>query len=92
MDKTKIVNFINGLINDSTTPEQASELSSVISELDNIEAEVKTLSEKNVELSKRYVDLVKSAGFKDPTQKEDPKNGKPLTLEECISNQIAKRK
>ena len=88
-ETNKLKDLVKGLINDSTTTEQVEQIGGIVQEIDNMEKEYTDLLNKHEELRKKYIAAVKDSTFKEKPKDEEQK---PLSLEECISEEIEKRK
>ena len=89
MDFTKIRELLKGLVNDSLPTEEVEKIGAVVQELDNAETEFNDFVVKHDDLRKKYIEAVKNSTFQEAPKEEDEK---PKTLEECLKEEIAKRK
>lgn len=89
MDFNKIKELLKGLITDSMSTEDVEKVGAITQEVDNAEKEYTGFVEKHEELRKKYIDVIKDTSFKEKPKEDNPD---PKTLEDCIQEQIAKRK
>lgn len=88
MDFNKIKELLAGLVNDSTSPEDMEKIGAIKQELDNASQEQNTFVEKYEDLRKKYVQALQDSSFKEKPKDEE----KPMSLEDCIQEQIDNRK
>lgn len=90
MDFTQVRELLKGLITDSTSTEDVEKIGKISGEIDNLEKQDKEFLQSHEELRKKYIEVIKDSSFiGKPKEEETPK---AKTLEECIQEQIEKRK
>ena len=89
MDFAKIRELIKGLVNDSLPTEEVEKIGAVVQEVDNAEKEFNEFVENHDNLRKKYIEAVKNSTFKEAPKEEQDQ---PKSLEDCLQEQIAKRK
>lgn len=89
MDFAKIRELLKGLVNDSLPTEEVEKIGAVVQEIDNAENEFNEFVVKHDDLRKKYIEAVKTSAFQEKPQ-EEPEA--PKSLEDCLQEQIAKRK
>ena len=89
MDFTQVRELLKGLITDSTSTEEVEKIGKISGELDNLEKQDKEFLQSHEELRKKYIEVIKDSSFIGKPKEETPK---AKTLEECIQEQIEKRK
>ena len=89
MDFTQVRELLKGLITDSTSTEDVEKIGKISGEIDNLEKADKEFLQSHEELRKKYIEVIKDTSFAGTPKEDDPK---PKTLEECMQEQIAKRK
>lgn len=90
MDFTQVRELLKGLITDSTSTEEVEKIGKISGEIDNLEKQDKEFLQSHEELRKKYIDVIKDSAFiGKPKEEETPK---AKTLEECIQEQLDKRK
>ena len=89
MDFAKIRELLKGLVNDSLPTEEVEKIGAVVQEIDNAENEFNEFVVKHDDLRKKYIEAVKTSAFQEKPQED---NEAPKSLEECLQEQIAKRK
>ena len=90
MDFTKVRELLKGLIDDSTSTEKVEQIGKISGEIDSLEAEEKDFVSAHEDLRKKFIEVIKNTSFKGEPKNED--TPQPKSLEECIQEQIAKRK
>lgn len=90
MEFTKIREMLKNLIDDSTSTEKVEAIGKISGELDRAEQEQKDLIQKQEDLRKKYIKAITETSFKDVP--DDENKVQPKSLEECIQEQIEKRK
>lgn len=89
MDLSKVKELIKGLITDSTSTEDLEKIGAINQELNNAEEEINGVLTSFEDLRRKYIEVVKDTSFNEKPKEADDK---PKTLEECIEEEIAKRK
>ena len=89
MDWNKIKEGLKSLVTDSTSTEDVEKITGIVKDVEAAETEANDMLQKHDELRKKYIEAVKNSTF---TEKPKDDNPKPKTLEECIQEQIDKRK
>ena len=90
MDYAKIRELLKGLVNDSTPTEEVEKIGAVVQEIDNAEKEFDDFVVKHDELRRKYIEAVKNSTFQEAPKDEN--QDQPKSLEECIQEQMSKRK
>ena len=84
MDFKKLKDSISELVSEGSSNEAIQKLGAVLSEVEKMETEMKSLVDSSNELRKDYIELVKSNSFK-PSLDEGKEDSKTeLSLEECL--------
>ena len=89
MDFNQIKELLKGLITENTSTEDVQKIGAISQELDNKEKEEADLLQKHEDLRKKYIEAVKDTSFMQKPKEEEPQ---AKTLEQCIQEQIEKRK
>lgn len=89
MDFNQIKELLKGLITENTPTEDVQKIGAISQELDNKEKEVADLLQKQDDLRKKYIEAVKDTSF---MQKPKDEESQPKSLEDCIQEEISKRK
>lgn len=89
MDYAKIRELLKGLVNDSMPTEEVEKVGAIVQEVDNAEKEFNEFVESHETLRKKYIEAVKNSTFKEAPKEEQEA---PKSLEDCLQEQIAKRK
>lgn len=89
MDFNQIKELLKGLITENTSTEDVQKIGAISQELENKEREEAELLQKHEDLRKKYIEAVKDISFE---QKPKDEESKPKTFEQCIQEEIAKRK
>ena len=90
MDFTQVRELLKGLITDSTSTEEVEKIGKISGEIDNLEKQDKEFLQSHEELRKKYIDVIKDSSFIGKPKEDEPPKAK--TLEECIQEQLDKRK
>ena len=89
MDFTQVRTLLKALITDSTSTEEVEAIGKISGEIDNLEKQDKEFIQSHENLRKKYIEVIKDTSFTGKPKEDDPK---PKTLEECMQEQIEKRK
>ena len=89
MDFAKIRELLKSLVSDSLPTEEVEKIGGIVQEVDNAEKEFNEFVEGHENLRKKYIEAVKNSTFKEAPKDEEEK---PKSLEDCLQEQIAKRK
>ena len=90
MDFTQVRALLKSLITDSTSTEEAEAIGKLSGEIDNLEKQDNEFIQSHEELRRKYIEVIKDTSFAGKPKEEQEE--KPKTLEECINEQIDKRK
>ena len=89
MDFNKLKALIKGLVNDSTSTEDAEKIGQINQVIDEAEKEHEGLITKHEELRAKYVKAITDTSFKEKPKEDNPQ---PKSLEDCMQEVIDNRK
>ena len=89
MDWNKIKEGLKALITDSTSTEDVEKIARLSKDVEEAEKESNDMIQKHEELRNKYVEAIKNTSFNEKPKEDNPQ---PKSLEDCIQEQIAKRK
>lgn len=89
LDFTKAKEGLKALLNEKTSKEDADKIASLSKELDDLEKQNQEDNQKYEDLKGDYIEMIKESGFKG--KQSSITDDAPKSLEDCISEVIAKR-
>ena len=89
MKLTELKELIKGLVNDSTSTEDAEKIGKINKVIEDAEKEHESLITKHEELRAKYVKAITETSFSEKPKDENPQ---PKSLEDCMQEVIDNRK
>ena len=92
MDYKGLIDGLKGLIKDNTAPEEAEKIGSLIAGAEQLESDHAKTTEAYENMRIKYIDSIKNSSIS--TDEDEPlgREPKPKTFEDCVQEQIDKRK
>lgn len=92
MDYKGLIEGLRGLINEKTAPEDAEKIGTLIAGTEQLEVDHNATLNKYEELRLKYIESVKTTGVSKGIEPVIQEEAKPKSFEECVQEQIDKRK
>ena len=89
MDWNKLKEGLKALITDSTPTEDVEKITGFVKDIESAEAESNDMLQRHDDLRKKYIEAVKNSTFSEKPKDDNPQ---PKTFEQCVQEQIDKRK
>ena len=92
MDYKGLMDGLKGLITDKTAPEDAEKIGKLIAGTEELERDHAKTTSAYENMRLKYIESIKNGGIS--TEADDPikQEAKPKSFEECVEEQINKRK
>ena len=92
MDYKGLIDGLKGLIGDDTKPEFAEKIGSLISGAEQLESDHAKTTSAYENMRQKYIESIKNGGFSREEDNPIEKEQKPKSFEDCVQEQIDKRK
>ena len=89
MDWNKLKEGLKALVTDSTTTEDVEKITGIVKDLETAETEANDMLQRHDDLRKKYIEAVKNSTFNEKPKDDNPQ---PKTFEQCVQEQLDKRK
>ena len=92
MDYKGLIEGLKGMITDKTSPEDAEKIGGLIAGAEQLEVDHNAVVQSKEELRVKYIESIKTGSVAKSVEPPIPEEAKPITFEQCVQEQIAKRK
>lgn len=91
MDYKNLIDGIRGLIDETTAPEQAEKIGSLIAGAEQLEVDHNKTAEAYENMRQKYIEMIKTSGISGNVESAITEEAKPKSFEDCVQEQINKR-
>lgn len=89
MDYNTFIQALKGLIKDDTSTEDATQIGSLINDVEQLKGEHESLIKSHEDLRQKYIKAIQNSGVSAENPNQPPQE---KTLEDCVNEVISKRK
>ena len=92
MDYKGLIEGLRGMINEKTAPEDAEKIGTLIAGAEQLEVDHNKTLTSYEDLRVKYIESIKTAGISKGVESAISEEPKPKSFEDCVQEQIDKRK